>query len=95
VRRLVLIFVLALSAGTAAAQQQGDLTPQRDTSREHEILSDRPSGFWTSNRPTSQRYRWRLLGIGCGLLVVTGLVTLRIVRRASRARDAARPPTAL
>ena len=53
----------------------------------HEILSNRPSGFWTSNRPAvGGAYRWRLLGIGVVILAITGYGMLRLVRRASADR---------
>jgi hypothetical protein len=87
VRRLVIALVLACVAGTAAADGPADETPQPP--REHEILRERPSGFWTSNVPAQNgAYRWRLLGIGVGLVVITGLITLRAVRRANRERPA-------
>jgi len=55
----------------------------------HEILSNRPSGFWTSNRPaTNGAYRWRLLGIGVVLVIVTGIGMLRLVKRANAERAA-------
>jgi len=57
----------------------------------HEILSTRPSGFWTSNRPaTNGAYRWRLLGIGVVLVIVTGIGMLRLVKRANAERAARR-----
>jgi hypothetical protein len=55
--------------------------------RTHEILSERPSGFWTSNRPAvGGAYRWRLLGIGVVIAAITGYGMLRLVRRASAER---------
>ena len=57
----------------------------------HEILSTRPSGFWTSNRPAvGGAYRWRLLGIGVVIAAVTGYGMLRLIRRANAER-AGRP----
>lgn len=81
-------FSLLLAASTSAfADGPADITPQPP--RPHEVLRERPSGFWTSNRPAEGgAYRWRLLGIGVGLLAVTGFVTLRLVRRANRQRIA-------
>ena len=59
--------------------------------RTHEILSERPSGFWTSNRPAvGGAYRWRLLGIGVVIGALTGYGMLRLVRRANAER-ASRP----
>jgi hypothetical protein len=55
----------------------------------HEILSERPSGFWTSNRPAvGGAYRWRLLGLGVVIAAITGYGMLRLVRRASAERAA-------
>ncbi|MDX2089053.1 MAG: hypothetical protein SFX73_14445 [Kofleriaceae bacterium] len=51
----------------------------------------KPSGFWGSGQPSKGgAYRWRMLGIGVGLLGVTGFVMLRLVKRASKERDASR-----
>jgi len=53
----------------------------------HEVLTDRPSGFWTSNRPAvGGAYRWRLLGLGVVIAAVTGYGMLRLIRRASAER---------
>ena len=80
-------FALAVASGVAAADGPVDETPQPP--REHEVLRERPSGFWTSNRPAQGgAYRWRLLGIGAGVLAVTGFVTWRLVKRANRQRPA-------
>lgn len=55
----------------------------------HEILENRPSGFWTSNRPAvGGAYRWRLLGLGVVIAAVTGYTMLRLVRRANAERAA-------
>lgn len=46
------------------------------------------SGFWTSRRPASGgAYRWRLLGIGVGLLAITGGGMILLIRRAKSYRD--------
>jgi hypothetical protein len=75
-KRLVLLVVLAF-AGAAAA----------DPPTTHEVLTERPSGFWTSNRPAvGGRYRWRLLGIGIAIAGTMGLVTYRLLRRANEER---------
>ncbi len=54
----------------------------------HEILIDRPSGFWTSNMkaPKGGEYRWRLLGIGAAIALFTGWMMWRAVKRANAAR---------
>jgi hypothetical protein len=53
----------------------------------HEIIYNRPSGFWTSNRPAvGGAYRYRLLLIGVALAATTGLLVFRLLRRASSER---------
>jgi hypothetical protein len=90
VRKLVATISLALLiglGGLAAADGPADKTPQRP--RQREVLRERTSGFWTSNRPAEHgAYKWRLLAIGGGLLVVTGFVMWRLLRRANAARAA-------
>ena len=55
----------------------------------HEYLSERPSGFWTSNRPAvGGAYRWRLLGLGAAIALATGLLMWRAIRRANAERAA-------
>jgi hypothetical protein len=54
-----------------------------------EILREKPSGFWTSNKPSQHgAYRWRMLGIGVGILALTGYLTYRALRKASTRRAA-------
>jgi hypothetical protein len=53
----------------------------------HEIIQTRPSGFWTSNRPAvGGAYRYRLLGIGLAVLLATGLMMWRVIKRANDSR---------
>lgn len=84
---VVLVFVFGVLAGGGIAQAQPPMVE-----RKVEVLQHKPSGFWTSNRPaTNGAYRYRLLGIGLVLLAGTGLIMLRMVRRAAAdrlARDA-------
>jgi len=48
----------------------------------HEIIYNRPSGFWTSNRPAvGGAYRYRLLLLGVAVAGLTGLLTWRLVKR--------------
>jgi hypothetical protein len=84
VRRVAVLGVaVALAVGLAAG------TAFAEPPRTHEILSARPSGFWTSNRPAvGGAYRWRLLGIGVVILGITGYGMLRLVRRANAERAA-------
>jgi hypothetical protein len=80
-RRLAVLLALGLALGTAAPR--GYAEPPTT----HEILTERPSGYWTSNRPAvGGAYRWRLLGIGVVLLAITGYGMLRLVKRASTER---------
>lgn len=92
-RRLVLAFALfaaspvsadAIPADQSAKIDRGPMgtNPVDDVSRPHEILSDRPSGFWTSNRPAvGGAYKYRLLLIGVGLAALTGFFTYRLVKK--------------
>ncbi len=90
-RRLAIAIVLLLGLVTPVfADGPADETPRK---REHEILRERPSGFWTSNRPAEGgAYRWRLLGIGCGFLVLTAFCTWRLVKRANAHRRTQQRP---
>ncbi len=81
-RSLVLVFALAL-VGVCAAPAAAEPPTT------HEIIYTKPSGFWTSTRPAvGGAYRWRLLGLGVGLVAVTGFVMLRLVKRANAQRAA-------
>jgi hypothetical protein len=92
-RRLVLAFALFAAAPVSAAGDEAQpaakiddrgpmgTNPVDDVSRPHEVLSDRPSGFWTSNRPAvGGAYKWRLLEIGAVVALLTGWLTWRLVR---------------
>jgi len=82
-RRLVLAIVLLVGVDAATAIAA---PPPPET---HEILSERPSGFWTSNRPAvNGEYRWRLLGIGVVLAALTGVLMVRMLKRANAHRRA-------
>ena len=55
-----------------------------------EVLSAKPSGFWTSNRPAvGGAYRYRLMGIGLIVLLITLTLTIFGLRRVGRRRQAA------
>jgi hypothetical protein len=74
-----LVVCLALAFGSAAAPAYAD-PPET-----HEIIYNRPSGFWTSNRPAvGGAYRYRLLLIGVAIVLGMGLLTYRVVRRTAR-----------
>ena len=84
--RLARCFLLALAIGIAFTAAQ-PATAGAEPPTTHEILSNRPSGFWTSNRPAvGGAYRWRLLGIGVVIAAITGYGMLRLVRRANAER---------
>ncbi len=88
-RRLVLLFGRCLPLGFALslALAVGAPLAGAEPPRTHEILQNRPSGFWTSNRPAEGgAYRWRMLGVGIVLLGVTGILMLRLVKRANAER---------
>jgi hypothetical protein len=73
VRRVVLILLAMASAVFAEPPHHG----------EHEILSNRPSGFWTSNAPAiGGAYKYNLMYVGLGVLAITGFFTYRLLRRA-------------
>lgn len=95
-RRLVLIVVLALSAVPAYAQQ-GDEVPRAYESlsqreKERELQSQQwqgPSGMWTSpHKAKGGAYRYRLMGIGAVLLLGTGYLMFRLIRKANAERAA-------
>lgn len=74
-KKLVLAVLLALGAVAAAEPRQ------------REVLRERPSGFWTSNRPAEGgAYRWRLLGIGIAIAGTMGFVMYRVLRSANASR---------
>ena len=80
---VVLGVCLALSAVAPLAGAEPPTT--------HEIIYERPSGFWTSNRPAvGGAYRWRLLGLGVVIAALTGYGMLRLVKRANAERAARR-----
>jgi hypothetical protein len=56
--------------------------------RTHEIIYTKPSGFWTSNVPAEpgHEYRWRLLGIGLVIMMITGYFMWRAVKKAKEFR---------
>jgi hypothetical protein len=72
---IALGFVVALAAPAFAEPPTEE--------RPHEILSERPSGFWTSNRPAiGGAYKYRLLAIGVVICGLTGFLTYRLVKNA-------------
>ena len=58
--------------------------------RRPERLSERPSGFWTSNRPAEGgAYRWRIMAVAGAVLALSVFLVARMLRRISRARAVA------
>lgn len=83
-RRWVLVAIVAVGFGLGLRAAAAEPQP---TTRKVEVLTHRPSGFWTSNRPAvGGAYRWRLLGIGVVLASGAGLLMWRLTRRANAAR---------
>lgn len=75
-RRLVFVVVLAIAPARAALAEPPTT---------HEVLVNRPSGFWTSNRPAvGGAYRYRLLLIGVAIALGMGWMTYRIVKNNRR-----------
>jgi hypothetical protein len=93
-RRLVVACMLAVGLATTglALTACGDdehvaVDEHPMPPRQHEILTERPSGFWTSNRPAMHgAYRWRIMAVGGCFLAVTIFVMIRLVRRANTER---------
>ena len=78
-RRFVLALVFGIALGAVAP------IAFADPPNTHEVLTDRPSGFWTSNRPAvGGAYRYRLLLLGCAIALTTGWLTWRLIRNTKR-----------
>ncbi len=78
-RRVLLILALAVASAPAA---------HADPPQTHEILINRPSGFWTSNRPAvGGAYRYRLLLLGCAVALGMGWIVIRTVKKNASRRD--------
>lgn len=101
-RRLVIAIVLLGLAGPAGAEGSepgsaaGSAVHPTELMRERQIAEESGqggrSGFWTSRMPAKGgAYRWRLLGIGLGLIALTGGGIVLLVRRANRENAARRP----
>ncbi|MCE9576524.1 MAG: hypothetical protein K8W52_25465 [Deltaproteobacteria bacterium] len=100
-RRLVLALLLASAAVAPAAADTpiapGAITPddappavdpsllKASTMKTPEILNEKPSGFWTSNRPAKDgAYYYWMMGIGIAVSATAGLIALIVIRRAGR-----------
>ena len=86
--RLVIALVLAFGfAAPAAAQTAASSEVHGSETQPTYQQNLGPSGFWTSPYPAKNGAdRYRLLGIGCALVLGMGLVTWRLVKRANTFR---------
>lgn len=88
VRCFVIVVMLLGFAAPAIAQEPVRLDPVKEIERrriEETEGNGGRSGFWTSRTPAKGgAYRWRLLGIGLGLIAITGGGMFVLVRRARR-----------
>lgn len=81
---IAILVALGLSAAVPAIAHAQGAGYQMNTGEEQ----GGRSGFWTSRAPAKGgAYRWRLLGIGVGLLALTGTGMLVLIRRAKAERD--------
>jgi hypothetical protein len=85
-RALAVSFLLCLGLAAPAFAEQ----PAPPAAGQH-IVQPKPSGFWGKGERGPGAYRWKLLGIGVAILGVTGIVMLRLVRRANAERAARTP----
>ncbi len=77
-KRWLLVIAIALGSAPVASAEPPHT---------HEILYNRPSGFWTSNRPAvGGAYRYRLLLLGVGISGLTGYLLWKLVRRTTAQR---------
>ena len=71
-----------MAPAAAAPGPGGAVDPAGSTMRQPEQLGQKPSGFWMSSRPArGGAYRYRILAIGAGVLVVSAWLVLRLIRR--------------
>jgi len=64
------------------ADVRGSRTCVRAAGAPGEVEEGGRSGFWTSRRPAKGgAYRYRLMGIGVVILLITGYGTLRLIKR--------------
>jgi hypothetical protein len=78
------MLALLLPAVPAVAQPAA----QPSTMRQPEQLTSKPSGFYTSARSSTHgAYRYKMMLVGLGTLVITAGLTYRFVRRQRPARS--------
>lgn len=81
---LGLTVVVSIAAPAIASAQGAGYQIQTNENGEQE---GGRSGFWTSRRAAKGgAYRWRLLGIGVGLVALTGTGMLLLIRNAKNDR---------
>lgn len=77
-------FVVVLLAGFGVGMRVVSAEPPHT----HEYLTERPSGFWTSNVPAvGGAYRYRLLGIGVVIAAGMGFFMVRLIKKANAERE--------
>jgi hypothetical protein len=78
--------VPAGAAPSAAELTAGAQPGEADSAmRRPEQLMQKPSGFWTSGRPAvGGSYRYRLLGIGAAVMLMTAFMMVWVIRRHPR-----------
>jgi hypothetical protein len=53
--------------------------------RQPEVLTEKPSGFWTSNRPAvGGAYRYRMMLVGIAIAAIMGTVIVVVIKRNTR-----------
>ncbi len=83
-RALAISFLVCLGLAVPAFAEE----PAAPPAAGQMIQQPKPSGFWGRGDRGPGAYRWKLLGIGVGLVAITGFVMLRMVRRANAERAA-------
>ena len=92
-KRLLVAIALACGLGLGLASlAAADPDPSVDPSllserhmRQPEILHEKPSGFWTSNRPAvGGAYRYRMMLIGIGIAAIMGTVIVVVIKKNAR-----------
>jgi len=92
VRRILAVFGLVLALAVPALGQPApdEAPPPPASSREPgkpEYMNTKTSGFGLPNVPArGGAYRYRLMGIGAGVLAITAFFTVRYLRRINRTR---------
>ena len=80
----------APEAQAAAAADGGAVPGARREPGRPEMMYSKPSGFGLPNIPAKGgAYRYRLMGVGVGVLAITLLLTIRYLRKVTRQRASA------